>query len=58
MPPTNGCWPTCSALLNRHAEEGRWLKRLRLDAYGHWRQHTEQILAWREEKGILGEALG
>ena len=52
MPHTNGCWPTCSALLNRHAEEGRWLKRLRLDAYGHWRQHTEQILAWREEKGI------
>ena len=35
-----------------YAAEGRWLKRLRLDAYGHWRQHTEQILKWREEQGI------
>lgn len=35
-----------------YAAEGRWLKRLRLDAYGHWQQHTEQILSWREEQGI------
>ena len=35
-----------------YAQEGRWLKRLRLDAYGHWRQHTEQILAWRKAQGI------
>ena len=34
-----------------YAAEGRWLKRLRLDAYGHWQQHTEQILSWREEQG-------
>lgn len=35
-----------------YAAEGRFLKRLRLDAYGHWREHTAQILKWREERGL------
>ena len=29
------------------ASEGRFLRRLRQDTYGHYREHTEQIIAWR-----------
>ena len=35
-----------------YAAEGRFLKRLRLDAYGYWGEHTAQILKWREEQGL------
>ena len=31
-----------------YASEGRFLKRLRLDTYGHYRKHTAQVLAWRK----------
>ncbi len=31
------------------ATEGRFLKRLRQDTYGHYREHAEQINAWREK---------
>ena len=29
------------------ATEGRFLRRLRQDTYGHYREHVEQIRAWR-----------
>ena len=32
------------------ATEGRSLRRLRQDTYGHYREHTEQINAWREKR--------
>ena len=28
------------------ASEGRFLRRLRQDTYGHYREHTEQIIDW------------
>lgn len=31
------------------ATEGRFLRRLRQDTYGHYREHTEQIRAWRRD---------
>ena len=45
------------ALLDRvpesaYASEGRFLKRLRLDAYGHWRLHAEDVRRWRASKGL------
>ncbi len=45
------------ALLDRvpesaYASEGRFLKRLRLDAYGHWRLHAEDVRRWRESQGL------
>jgi uncharacterized protein (TIGR03083 family) len=30
----------------------RFRRRLRLDTYGHYPEHTEQIRTWRAEKGI------
>jgi hypothetical protein len=30
----------------------RFRRRLRLDTYGHYPEHTEQIRAWRERRGI------
>ena len=30
----------------------RFTKRLRLDAIGHYREHAEQIAAWRAEQGF------
>lgn len=35
-----------------YATEGRFLKRLRLDTYGHWRIHTADVLRWRESRGL------
>ncbi len=35
-----------------YASEGRFLKRLRLDSYGHYREHTTQILSWRKLRGL------
>lgn len=32
------------------ATEGRFLRRLRQDTYGHYREHAEQINAWREKR--------
>ncbi len=32
------------------ATEGRFLRRLRQDTYGHYREHAEQIRAWREKR--------
>ena len=32
------------------ATEGRFLRRLRQDTYGHYREHTQQILAWRRDR--------
>ena len=45
------------ALLDRvpesaYRQEGRFLKRLRLDTYGHWRLHTEDVRRWRASKGL------
>ena len=45
------------ALIDRIPEsayktEGRFLKRLRLDTYGHWRLHTEDVRRWRESRGL------
>lgn len=45
------------ALLDRapesaYAREGRFLKRLRLDAYGHWRLHAEDVRRWRASQGL------
>ncbi len=31
-----------------YAREGRFLHRLRLDTYGHYREHARQIEAWRK----------
>ena len=45
------------ALLDRvpesaYQKEGRFLKRLRLDTYGHWRLHTEDVRRWKASKGL------
>lgn len=45
------------ALLDRapaqhYAKEGRFLKRLRLDAYGHWRLHAQDVRRWRVSQGL------
>ena len=32
------------------AAEGRFLRRLRQDTYGHYREHAEQIREWREKR--------
>ena len=32
------------------AQEGRFLRRLRQDTYGHYREHTQQIQAWRQTR--------
>ena len=32
------------------ATEGRFLRRLRQDTYGHYREHAEQVRAWREKR--------
>lgn len=45
------------ALLDRtaesaYAEEGRFLRRLRLDAYGHWRLHAADVRRWRAARGL------
>ena len=33
-----------------YAQEGRFLRRLRQDTYGHYREHTEQVVRWRKEQ--------
>ena len=35
-----------------YAAEGRFLKRLRLDTYGHWRGHAADVRRWRESQGL------
>lgn len=35
-----------------YAKEGRFLRRLRLDAYGHWRLHAADVRRWRASKGL------
>ena len=35
-----------------YASEGRFVKRLRVDTYGHYREHTKHILAWRESQNL------
>ena len=37
-----------------YASEGRFLKRLRLDTYGHYREHTKQIQLWRKSHDSQG----
>ncbi len=32
------------------AKENRFLRRLRQDTYGHYREHSEQIRAWRKAR--------
>ena len=32
--------------------ETRFRHRLRLDTWGHYREHTQAILAWRQSKGL------
>ena len=32
------------------AQEGRFLRRLRQDTYGHYREHAQQIQAWRQTR--------
>jgi hypothetical protein len=32
--------------------ETRFRHRLRLDTWGHYREHTQAILAWRAQKGL------
>jgi hypothetical protein len=34
------------------ATETRWRRRLRLDTYSHYREHTASILAWRKARGL------
>ena len=34
------------------ARENRFLRRLRQDTYGHYREHAEQIRAWREGRSF------
>ena len=47
-----------SGVNERHfATETRFRKRLRLDTYGHYREHTEHIAAWRG-KGVLDRSEG
>lgn len=35
-----------------YAKEGRFLRRLRLDTYGHWRLHAADVRRWRESRGL------
>ena len=35
-----------------YATEIRFRHRLRLDTWGHYPEHTQGILAWREKKGL------
>ena len=34
------------------ATGGRFLRRLRLDTYHHYREHATQIMAWRTKRGV------
>jgi hypothetical protein len=34
------------------ATETRFRHRLRLDTWGHYPEHTEAILSWRQERGL------
>ena len=35
-----------------YAQEGRFLKRLRQDTYGHYREHADQVVQWRKEQNL------
>lgn len=35
-----------------YAKEGRFLRRLRLDTYGHWRLHAADVRRWRAARGL------
>ena len=35
-----------------YAQEGRFLKRLRQDTYGHYREHNGQVVRWRNEQNL------
>jgi hypothetical protein len=35
-----------------YAQEGRFLKRLRQDTYGHYREHNGQVVRWRKEQRL------
>ena len=35
-----------------YATEGRFLRRLRLDAISHWRGHAQDVRRWRASQGI------
>lgn len=35
-----------------YAQESRFLKRLRQDTYGHYREHTNHVLRWRTEQNV------
>jgi hypothetical protein len=35
-----------------YAKDGRFLRRVCLDTYGHYIEHTEHIRGWRRAKGI------
>ena len=35
-----------------YAQEGRFLKRLRQDTYGHYREHSIQVVQWRKEQNV------
>ncbi|MDE2900843.1 MAG: maleylpyruvate isomerase N-terminal domain-containing protein [Chloroflexota bacterium] len=35
-----------------YAKEGRFLRRLRLDTYGHWRLHAADVRRWRKSWGL------
>lgn len=34
------------------AREGRYRRRLRLDTYGHFPEHTRQVVAWRRARSL------
>ena len=35
-----------------YAKEGRFLKRMRQDTYGHYREHAAQVVLWRKEQNM------
>ncbi len=35
-----------------YAQEGRFLRRLRQDTYGHYREHTTHVVRWRKEQNL------
>ena len=35
-----------------YAQEGRFLRRLRQDTYGHYREHTAQVVQWRKGQNM------
>lgn len=37
---------------NVYRGDRRFQRRLRLDTYGHYREHVEQIVAWRRQRGL------